>query len=131
MQFDEFINRVQEQSGVDTREQAVGLTRAVLETLGERLDRKVRNGVEAQLPNELKEFLLARSENPDKYDLTEFYNRVGARADLTYQDAARRTWQVFSVVRDAISGGEIEDILADLPSEYRELFEETLPTRWR
>lgn len=41
------------------------LVRAVLETLGERLDRKVRNGVEAQLPNMLKEFLLARSENPD------------------------------------------------------------------
>jgi uncharacterized protein (DUF2267 family) len=53
MQFDDFIGRVQEQSRLDTRAEAIEITRAVLETLGERLDRKVRNGIEAQLPGEL------------------------------------------------------------------------------
>ena len=124
MQFDEFITRVQEQAGLNTREESVGITKAVLETLGERLDRKVRNGLEAQLPNELKDFLLARAENPDRYDLPEFYNRVGARADLKYHDATERTRQVFSVLRQAVPGGEIEDVLEDLPSQYRELFGE-------
>ena len=127
MQIDEFITRVQEQAGLDTREEAEGITRAVLETLGERLDRKVRNGLEAQLPNELKDFLLARAEHTDRYELSEFYNRVGARADLKYQDAAERTKQVFSVLRQAIPGGEIEDILEDLPGPYRELFGEASP----
>ena len=122
MQFDDFITRVQEQARLDTREESVQLTRAVLETLGERLDRKVRNGLEAQLPNELKEFLLARAEHGDLYDVHEFYNRVGARADLTYRDATERTRQVISVLREAIPGGEIEDIREDLPPEYQELF---------
>ena len=122
MQFDDFITRVQEQARFDSREESIQLTRAVLETLGERLDRKVRNGLEAQLPNELKEFLLARAEHGDLYDVHEFYNRVGARADLTYGDAKERTRQVISVLREAIPGGEIEDILEDLPAEYRELF---------
>ena len=63
MQFDDFIARVQEQARLDTREESISITRAVLETLGERLDRKVRNGLEAQLPNELKDFLLARVEH--------------------------------------------------------------------
>ena len=124
MQFDEFITRVQEQARLNTREEAEVITRAVLETLGERLDRKVRNGLEAQLPRELKDFLLARAENPDRYDLPEFYNRVGARADLTQQNAVERTKQVFSVLQQAIPGGEVEDILQDLPSQYKELFEE-------
>jgi uncharacterized protein (DUF2267 family) len=123
MQFDEFINRVQEQTNLGTREEAIAITKAALETLGERLDRKARNGVEAQLPNELKEFLLARSENTDQYDLAEFYNRVGARADLKYQDAVTRTRQVFAVLRQAIPAGEIQDILEDLPDEFEELFE--------
>lgn len=122
MQFDDFITRVQEQARFDSREESIQLTRAVLETLGERLDRKVRNGLEAQLPNELKEFLLARAEHGDLYDVHEFYNRVGARANLTYGDATERTRQVISVLREAIPGGEIEDILEDLPAEYRELF---------
>lgn len=128
MQFDEFITRVQEQARLNTREEAEVITRAVLETLGERLDRKVRNGLEAQLPRELKEFLLARVENPDRYDLPEFYNRVGARADLTYRNAVERTKQVFSVLQQAVPGGEVEDILKDLPSQYKELFgEESRP----
>ena len=122
MQFDDFISRVQEQAGLDTREESIMLTRAVLETLGERLDRKVRNGIEAQLPNELKEFLLAREEHSGEYDLQEFYNRIGARADLTYEDAKQRTRQVLSVLRQAVASGEIEDVLGDLPPEYRELF---------
>lgn len=122
MQFDDFITRVQEQARFKSRDESVQLTRAVLETLGERLDRKVRNGLEAQLPNELKEFLLARAEHGDLYDVHEFYNRVGARADLTYGDATERTRQVISVLREAIPGGEIEDILEDLPPEYRKLF---------
>lgn len=122
MQFDDFITRVQEQAGLNSRDEAIRITQAVLETLGARLDRKVRNGLEAQLPNELKEFLLAGVEHSDQYALQEFYNRVGARADLTYSDAMKRTRQVISVLRQAIPGGEIEDILEDLPSEYKELF---------
>lgn len=122
MQFDDFVTRVQEQTRLDTRDEAIQITRAVLETLGERLDRRVRNGVEAQLPNELKEFLLARAEHGEQYDVPEFYNRVGARADLTYGNAMERTRQVISVLREAIPDGEIEDILEDLPPEYGGLF---------
>ena len=125
MQFDDFINRVQDQTKLETREEAIEITRAVLETLGERLDRKVRNGVAAQLPDELKEFLLARSENTDRYGLTEFYNRVGARADLKHEVAATR--QVVSALRQAIPAGEIQDILEDLPGEYEALFQKKLP----
>ena len=127
MQFDEFINRVQEQTKMDTSEKAISLTKAVLETLGERLDRKVRNGVAAQLPKELKDFLLTGSDQTDRYPLAEFYNRVGARADLKYQDAVKRTLQVFVVFQQAIPSGEIQDILEDLPPEYEALFEEELP----
>ena len=122
MQFDDFIARVQEQTGFDTREEAIQVTRAVLETLGERLNRKVRNGIEVQLPNQLKEFLLAREENSDGYGLEEFYNRIGARADLKYSDATQRTRQVLSVLREAIPAGELEDIREDLPPDYGALF---------
>ena len=103
MQFDDFITRVQEQARLNTREEAIALTRAVLETLGERLDRKVRNGIEAQLPNDLKEFLLAREGQGDQYSLEEFYNRIGARADLNYADATARTREVIGSCRSAVT----------------------------
>ena len=125
MQFDEVIHRVQKTTGLAAREEAVSVTRAVLETLGERVDRKVWNGIVAQLPNELKEFVLARTEETDQYPLTEFYNRVGARAALKYNDAAERTRQVFLVLREAISEGEWRNLAESLPgNEYGELFGE-------
>ena len=131
MQFEEFIRAVQERARLDSRDEAIAITQAVLETLGERLDRKVRNGVEAQLPNELKEFLLARKENADRYDLEEFYTRVAARADLKSQAARERTAQVFSVLRESIAGGELEDMMESLPGEYGRLFTQESPNQPR
>lgn len=129
MQFEDFIRGVQEQAGLDDREDAITITRAVLETLGERLDRKTRNGIEAQLPNELKEFLLARHENAnaDRYDLAAFYSRVAARADLKYQKATERTRQVISVLRQALSAGEMQDLMESLSGDYTELFNKEAP----
>jgi uncharacterized protein (DUF2267 family) len=124
MQFDEFIKRVQEQARLDAQEDAETIVRAVLETLGERLDRKVRNGVLAQLPNELKDYLMMRADAEDQYTAEEFYNRVGARASLTFQTATERTRQVLSVLQDSIAEGETRQILESLPGEYAELFRE-------
>lgn len=80
MQYDEFIDRVLEKSRLESRERAIEITQAILETLGERLDRTVRRGVASQLPGELKEMLLSRP-NTGLYELQEFYRRVGARAE--------------------------------------------------
>jgi uncharacterized protein (DUF2267 family) len=131
MQFDDFIRAVQEQARLDTREESIAITRAVLETLGEGLDRRVRNGIEAQLPNELKAFLLAREGNADRYDLAEFYTRVTARAELKHQDALEQTWQVLSVLRQAISEGELQHLLESLPGEYAGLFKQEPPNQAR
>ena len=131
MQFEEFIRAVQERARLDSRDEAIAITRAVLEALGERLDRKVRNGVEAQLPNELKEFLLVRKETADRYDLAEFYTRIAARSQLKYQDALERAGQVFSVLREAISDGEVQDMMESLPGEYGKLFTQESPNQPR
>ena len=125
MQFEEFIGRVQVQARLK-RDESISISQAVLETLGERLDRKVRNGLEAQLPKELKDFLLARHESTDRYNLSEFYNRVGARADLKHGDTIERTKQVLSVFRQAIPEGELQDMAESLPREYGELFDKEL-----
>ncbi len=58
MRYDEFINKVQQKGKFDSLAEAQNATQAVLETLGERLDRTVRNTVTAQLPDELKRYHL-------------------------------------------------------------------------
>jgi uncharacterized protein (DUF2267 family) len=122
MRYDEFIERVLEKSGLDSRGRAIDFTKATLETLGERLDRTVRRGVASQLPDELKELLLSRGDN-DIYEVQEFYRRIGARADTNYNDAAKRAKTVIGVLQEAISAGEVQDMIESLPEQYAKLFD--------
>jgi uncharacterized protein (DUF2267 family) len=122
MQYDEFIDKVQLRSGLESRERLIEITRAALETLGERLDRTVRRGVASQLPSELREMLLSRSDS-DQYLLQEFYRRVGARADTKYYDAAERATAVLGVLQEAVSASQLQEMVDSLPSEYSRLFE--------
>ncbi len=125
MQYDQFIQTVQQDAHLPSRGDAETLARAVIETLGERLDEPARESVMAQLPNELQALLTARPH--DTYRLTEFYNRVGARAGLDYYDAAERTWQVMNALRQALPQSEIQIMLDSLPDPFKQLFGEETP----
>jgi uncharacterized protein (DUF2267 family) len=130
MRHDEFIARVQEQAHLTSRHEAIQTTKATLATLGERLYRTERENLAAQLPDELKQTLFEGQEPEStrqqisNYSLEEFYNRVGARADLSYSDAVSRAKAVMTVLQEAVSAGIIEEILSQLPPKYGRLFAE-------
>ncbi len=121
MQYKAFIERVQNRSDIASSEAAVRITEAVLETLGERLYRTERENLIAQLPHGLKE-PLAKPLGAEPFTLEELYNRVKARAELGYPDAVRLSRVVIGVLAEAVSQGEIENILSQLPDEFEELF---------
>jgi uncharacterized protein (DUF2267 family) len=128
MQFEQFIEQVKEEGKLSSRDDALRITEATLETLGERLYRTERVDLGAQLPGELKDFLFKRQEpeptnrrHTDRYLLQEFFNRVGARAGTGYYDAAQRARAVMHVLRQAVSPGALDKALDGLPDEYREL----------
>ncbi|HXF65018.1 MAG TPA: DUF2267 domain-containing protein [Caldilineaceae bacterium] len=129
MQYDDFVRRVQEEAGLETSEEALRLTEAVLATLGERLYRSEQSDLAAQLPRGIKEFLVAKQPpettrgDVQRFSLEEFYNRVGARTGLRYARAVEQTQAVMAVLQEAVTPGEIEDILQELPAEYQKLFE--------
>jgi uncharacterized protein (DUF2267 family) len=121
MRYSEFVDKVGEKTGLDSRDEVVQTIEAVLETLGERLTRDEQDHLAAQLPNELKDVVRKRY-GADRFMLEDFYNRVRARADMGYPDAVKRSRAVLEVVQLAVSPGEMEDILAELPEEYLEVF---------
>ncbi len=127
MRYDEFIDQVQQRTGLESRDKAVQITRATLGTLGERIYRSTLDGIAAQLPDKLKEIIRARThpemtpQDVDRYSLNEFYNRVNARADLGTLETSKEAKAVISVLRDAVAAGEWADLRADLPEEYDQL----------
>jgi uncharacterized protein (DUF2267 family) len=123
MEYDEFIKRIQAETKSNSSAEAEASVEAVLGTLGQRLERTVRSKTAAQLPNELKEVMIPKGEGTDRYDLPEFYNRVGARANLPSAAAAELARQVLSVFRQAVTAGSFEEVRQSLPDEYHALFD--------
>jgi len=118
---------VQQHADLQTWDEALQITQATLETLGERIYRSPRGDVASQLPGELKSFLSARTapetsrQRVDRFGLEEFYNRVSARADLGYPQAVSGSRAVMTVLKEAISTGEWDDLRSERPSDHSAL----------
>jgi len=128
MEYDEFIEQVQEAAELDSAEQAMGAVEATLGTLGEMLSPKERHDLAAELPKPLKEYLSVWMEHPPRelthphrFNLEEFYHRVAARSGVGYPAAVRHSHAVMQTLRQAVSQGEVRDVLRELPDEYEEL----------
>jgi uncharacterized protein (DUF2267 family) len=120
MQYDEFISKVSERSGLD-RAQAEAVTRATLKTLAQRITRGEADDVAAQLPKELKEPLVTVPEAAEPFDADEFERRVAQQAGLPADEAADGIRAVFSALAESLTGGEFTDMLSQLPEEYGRL----------
>ena len=122
MQFDEFIEAVAERADT-SRGEAQALVRATLRTLAERISGGEAEDLRAQLPRELKGDLASPEENAQGFDVDEFVRRVAERTGLDETDARPRVAAVLSVLRDAVSPGEFDDVLSQLGREFAELIE--------
>jgi len=128
MEYDAFIGRVQERAELNSPDEAAAAVKATLGTLGEMLSPKERHDLAAQLTKGLKECLTLWMErppreraHPHRFTLEEFYHRVAARSDVRYPAAIRHSQAVIRVLKEAVSEGELQDILRELPDEYEEL----------
>lgn len=59
----------------------------------------------------------------ESFGLTEFYGRVAEREGVDYPVTVHHARAVVSVVREAVTAGEIDDVREQLPDQYNALFE--------
>jgi uncharacterized protein (DUF2267 family) len=124
MQYQEFVQRVQSKADLSSHEEALHTINTILATLGERLYRTERQKLTAQLPAELKGFLSERMtgeatrQDIDRFPLEEFYNRVSARLDISYDQAAEQSQAVMSVLQQAVSPDQIRAVKDTLSADY-------------
>ncbi len=126
MDYDEFINKVQEYAELGSREEAVQSTEVTLRTISERLSSIHRKQMAAQLPGELKN-LAVRRQNAEIFSVEDFYIRVSARAQITFHQAIKNARAVMCVLQEAISPGELHDIFSELHDGWEELYRPKAP----
>lgn len=123
MEHDEFIGQVQARARLDSRGAAQTATRAILETLGERLPTGLGTNVGAQLPAEIGRHL--DQDRTESFEIDEFWQRVADRetAGVELPEAAFHSRVVLSVVAEAITGSQLEKVHDALPGEWDPLFD--------
>src|SRR5258708_16434616 len=126
MKHDEFIGRVQHHARLPSRGDAERARRARLETRGERLAGGEQKALASQLPPEIGLHLLRCGGKGERFSLDEFYRRVSEREGEDLPLAVFHARAVIRVLSEAVSPGEINDILAQLPPEFDRFFREAI-----
>ena len=122
MQYKDFIGEVQNRARLATQGEAVKATRATLEVLGQRLFGDEANNLAAQLPEEIG-YYMRQAKVKESFGVDEFFGRVSEREGVDQPDAVFHARAVIAVLQEAVTPGEVNDALAQLPDEYNQLFE--------
>lgn len=123
MQYNEFLGHVQDRARLATQDEAVAASRATLTVLAKRLAGGEADDLAAQLPEEVGRYLREVEGPAQRFELNEFFERVSREEGTDLPVAVHHARAVISVLRDAASAGEIDDVLAQLPDDYQPLFE--------
>lgn len=129
--LDEFLRRVAEREGVlvSAAEQHA---RAVFTALGRAVPEGEFADMRSGLPDDFEPLMMTAPSPPapepdpaaaqpsQAVSLDEFLDRVGRRAGMDREAARRATDAVLETLGERVTGGEIEDIAAQLPPELRE-----------
>ncbi|MCU4925759.1 DUF2267 domain-containing protein [Halobacteria archaeon AArc-dxtr1] len=121
MNYKEFIGQVQHRLEFAQFGQAVRATRAVLTTLGERLQEGEATDLASPLPMEIDRYLI-EAEHGQRFDYQEFLDRVADRANVDRPDANYHAQQIVAIVADVVPPGNIEKADNQLPEDFDPLF---------
>lgn len=94
--------------------------RAVLQTLGERIDREEARQLAARLPPELAPWI-ATTTPAEGFDAGEFVSRVARREGVDAPTARRHAAAVLDAVARAAGAEEWADVAAELPRDFAPL----------
>jgi uncharacterized protein (DUF2267 family) len=123
-----FYRRVIDDTGQADREAVKRGTAAVLHALRDRLMPTEAVQAAAQLPRALKEVWSAGDRpgrKPMKMHRKAFYERVKQEAGIkNVREARFLTVAVFAALKEQLSPGEADDVLAQLPRDLKDVWED-------
>lgn len=122
MRYDEFVTKVLDRGEYADREETERVVLAVLSVLARRLDSGEVKNLASQLPGGAAGALISGQGRVEPFDVREFLGRVAAATGASGQTAEWDASAVLSTVAEAITGGELNNVLTQLPSGYAVLF---------
>ena len=121
MKEHEIVSAVRATTGIPDAIKSEKAVRATLEVLGTRLAGGESGDLAAQLPPALAEVLPAQGPG-ERFGVMEFYQRVAELEDTDPTTARQHARAVGAALKTALPVGELDDLLAQLPKDYEDVF---------
>jgi len=119
VQYEEFRQRVEHRLGGNrTGGEADKVITATLETLSERITGGEARDLAEQLPGALQAPLQQADELAEAFSIEEFFRRVAEREGVDVDTARNDAPAVMAVLAQALTQGELNDVMAQLPQEF-------------
>ncbi|MCJ0621221.1 DUF2267 domain-containing protein [Haloarcula hispanica] len=128
MDFDEFTGEIQHRLELPGTGEAVRATRATLLPLGQRIPAENAADFAASLPMEIKWYMTgAVGDHGQRFDWTEFVDRVAEIEGVEPSDAAYHARVVVDLMHTVVPAADFQDLRGQLPESadeenWRELF---------
>jgi len=124
MKYNEILNKVDSELGLNDTQQAEVIVTGTLELIGQRLAGQEPSNLASQLPQELKEPLTRHTGSAETFDVDEFLRRLADHegSGVDPERAREHAQTTFRVIGSFVSGGELEDVRDQLPAGYAPLF---------
>jgi len=122
MKYNAFVTEVQQRLELATQGDAVRASRAVLTSLGERLQADEATDLASPLPMEIDRYLRAADSGP-RFSFEEYLDRVGEREGVETRTALHHAQRVVELVSEVVPSGELKQVRAQLPADFDELFD--------
>lgn len=124
MKYDEFLAKVRERGEYADRREAERVVHTVLGVLAQRIEPGEARDLAAQLPVQAAVALVEREGPAVPFGVREFLERIAEPTGATTTTAEWDASAVLTTVAEGVSGGELHDVLTQLPSGYATLFGE-------
>lgn len=123
MKYNHFVSVVQDRGEYGSTAEAATVAKSVLRVFAGRIDPGEADDLAAQLPPPLDEALRSGTQGQaEGYGVEEFCRRIAQRTGARPSTAEWDASAVLSTVADAVTGGELNQLLTQLPSGYATLF---------
>jgi uncharacterized protein (DUF2267 family) len=116
------VARVEERGEYSGRAEAEEALRNVLEALGRRLTGAESRHVASQLPAELKPFLEQAPAPAEKLGPEQFIDHLSSVTGENRESAKWDASAVLTTLAEAVTGGQLNQILSELPSGFAVYF---------
>lgn len=118
----EFLAKVRERGEYADQAEARDVTRVVLGVLGERLAGNEPRDLAAQLPAGIGEMVAVGVDSQASFGVDEFLRRIAEALNGTPETAKWDASAVLCTVADAVTGGQLNQLITQLQPGYAMLF---------